>query len=545
MPKTQIKPILAPRGGLRYDLPGDLISEVEMTDCRNVYFEDGLVKKRYGYDTMGSNLPLDGAVLGMDQFYKFDGSSTLLVMTENQIYKWLPASSLWNTISDAGGGYGLNAYGIGAYGANGADAFTGADSDLFSYDYVRKSTEVNPWWVMTNGVDRIKKYTGADTISDLIVDYPTGVTSLLCKHLIEFKDHLLLLDVTEQGSRYPQRVRWSDTADPEDFINGNASYQDLTGADWIVGAIKFKGDYLVVMKERSIWLGYATGDSDIFQFDMKVTGTGSPAGGTLESLGDEIIFLGWDDIYVFNGIDYEPIGTPIQRQVLATLNPEEISRSFGVVIEEQKEYWLFVPSTDKSHVSGTGVSTYPDIAWCFNYDLNKWTYHSFNDFITMYGYYELESTMTWDDLAGTWNQQTWRWGDRTILAAMPTNLFGDNAGNIYQYSRGTNNEDGTAIDAWFSTKDFNFTQLMQRMRVLRMDIYYTGDSLTCQYSIDKGSSWTTFATLSSNSNIEDVQRTFLRLDCAMVRFRFRNNTAGQHFEFSRANLYWQPAGGRL
>jgi hypothetical protein len=545
MPKTQIKPLLAPRGGLRYDLPADLISEMEMSDCRNVIFEDGLIKKRYGYATMGTNLPLDGTVLGMDQFYKFDGNSWLLVMTENQIYKWIPADSLWNTISDALGTYGANAYGAGAYGANGGDAFTGTDSDLFSYDYIRKSTETDPWWIMTNGVDKIKKFTGTGTISNLISDYPTGVTSLLSKHVIEFKDHLLLLDVIENGNRYPQRVRWSDTADPEDFINGNASYQDLSGADWIVGVIKFKGDYLIVVKERSVWVGYATGDSDIFQFDQKVTGTGCPAGRTIESLGDEIIFLGWDDVYVFNGINYEPIGTPVQRRLFETLNPEEIGRCFGVVIEEQKEYWLFVPSTDKSHISGSGPSTYPDIAWCFNYELNKWTRHTYNDFITMYGYYELESTRTWADLIGSWKAQTWRWDDRTTLQAAPTNLFGDSSGNIYEYSRSVNNEDGTAIDAWFSTKDINPTQLMQRFRALRLDVYYTGNGLTVHYSIDKGKSWVSVGTLSANNNMEDIQRLFLRLDTNMVRFRFRNNTAGEHFEFSRANLYWQPAGGRL
>jgi hypothetical protein len=163
----------------------------------------------------------------------------------------------------------------------------------------------------------------------------------------------------------------------------------------------------------------------------------------------------------------------------------------------------------------------------------------------MYGYYELEATTTWDDLTGTWDSQTFRWDDRTILAAMPTNLFGDSSGNIYEYSRTTNNEDGTAIDAWFTTKDFNPTQLMQQFRVLRLDIYYTGQGLTVEYSIDKGSTWVNIGTLSSNANLEDVQRLFLRLDTNMVRFRFRNNEDGEHFEFSRANIHWQPAGGRL
>jgi len=134
--------------------------------------------------------------------------------------------------------------------------YDSSTEDLFSSDYIRKSTETDPWWIVTNGVDAIKYWTGSGQLADLISNLPSEVsTSLTCKHVLEFKDHLLLLDVSEDSNRYPQRVRWSDTADPRDFLNGNASYQDLTGADWIVGAVKFRGDYAVVIKERSVWLG--------------------------------------------------------------------------------------------------------------------------------------------------------------------------------------------------------------------------------------------------------------------------------------------------
>ena len=174
-----------------------------------------------------------------------------------------------------------------------------ADSTEFcTYDYIRDITQTDPWWIMTNGVDELWKWTGAGNAAALISSFPSGVTSLVSKDLIEFKSHLLLLDVSEDGNRYPQRVRWSDTGDPSDFINGNASYVDLGGADWMQTAVKFKGDYLVIFKERSIWVGYATGDSDIFQFDQRVTGAGCAAPKTVESLGDELIFLGWNCIYL-------------------------------------------------------------------------------------------------------------------------------------------------------------------------------------------------------------------------------------------------------
>jgi len=553
MAQTQIEPVLAPRGGLRLDLPSDLISPLEMTDCANVFFEDGLVKKRYGYKRMGGNLPLHGAVMGSDQYYKFGGQNYLLVMTTKDIYQWNPVTSEWDSIgvgTGASGAYGAGVYGSRAYGmqpnAYGARAygesfygsqkgsiFTGTDADPFSYDYIRKLTESEPWWVCTNGVDNIKKYNGENLV-DL------GGSPPIAKRLVAFKDYLHLLDVTEGGNRFPQRDRWSDTGNPENWLTGNASYKDLPGADWISNGMKFKGDYMVVLKERSIEVGYATADEEIFEFDCKVTGAGCAAPNTIESLGDEIIFLGWDDVYVFNGIDYEPIGTPIQRELFRTLNPEQIGRCFGVIIEEQKEYWLFVPSTR---------STYPDMAWCFNYNLNKWTRHTFGNYITAFGYYFLERAMTWNDLVGSWDSQAWRWDDRTILSHAPTTLFGDVDGYVFEYDKLTNNDDGTAIDAYFDTKDFvrrdPNTGRVVRQRILQLDVYYTGQSLDVSYSIDKGRNWTAIGTLPASTNMEIARSLYLRLDCERVRYRFRNANLNQHFEFNSANIYWQFAGTRL
>ena len=668
---TQAIPLLAPRGGLRYDLPADLISDVEMSDCRNVYFQDGLVKKRYGYSTFGQNVPMPGPVIGSDQFYLFSGSDYLLLITTKLIFKLMSptGTKYWETINTteveddcettwtsdmgangavadettikkvgstsqkispaAGFTTGLMAHRDQALGdksaysfvrlwvrstvamdagdiqfciddtagcgsptetldfpALAADtwelvfleaddpasnmssiaslglkaatdkgacsiyiddiqfvqcfsssvAYNSSSSDTASYDYMRKSSETEPWWVMTNGVDAIKKWTGTGAISNLVSTYPSGVSALLCESLIEFKDHLLLLDVTEDGNRYPQRVRWSDTATPDDFNGGNASYQDLSGADWIQAAIKFKGDYVVIFKERSIWLGYATGDSDIFQFDQKVNGVGCAAPQTVETLGDEVIFLGWDDIYVFNGIDYESVGEQVRDELFDMMNPEQITKCFGVVIEEQKEYWLFVSSA---------TATYCDTAWCFNYDLNKWSRHSLADTMSLYGYYEKQAQLTIGDLEGTIGEQTWRIGDRTTLAAMPTTLFGDTDGNVYEYDTLTNNDNGTAIDGWFSTKDFNPTNLATRFRITRIDVYYTGNGLDVHYSTDKGSTWTSIGSLSANTNLEAPQPLYCKLDVLMTRLRFRNNTAGQHFEFSRANIFWEPAGRKL
>ncbi|MHC4073368.1 MAG: hypothetical protein ACYTGS_15260, partial [Planctomycetota bacterium] len=527
---TQVKPILAPRGGLRYDIPADVIADSDMGGGQNVFMQEGLIKKRYGYVTLGANIPLAGPVIGIDQFYLYAGTDVLLLITTKMGYylKDPTGTPYWETIrsneveddcettwtSDMGANgsvadegtikkvgtysqkitvntafttgliahrdqslgnksaYGFvrlwvrsdtaiaagslqfcidNTAGCGSptetlnFPALAADtwklvflecsdpasnmtsieslglkvatdlstsanviiyiddirfvkafsasvAYDSSDEDRMSADYILKTTETDVWWVMSNGVDVPQKCssTSAPLLSDL------GGSPPAARIVVEFKSYMLLVDTTEGGNRYPQRVRWSDTGDPEEWTTGNSSYLTLTGADWIQAAIKFKGDYIVILKERSIWLGYATGDSNIFQFDQKVSGAGCAAAKTVESLGDEIIFLGWDDVYVFDGIDYLSIGESVRDEIFRTMNPKQIGKCFGVVVEEQKEYWLFIPSTS---------SDYCDTAWIFNYNLNKWTKATMSvDNMSSFGYFEKQSKRTIGDLVGTIGQ---------------------------------------------------------------------------------------------------------------------------------------------
>ena len=187
------------------------------------------------------------------------------------------------------------------------------------------------------------------------------------------------------------------------------------------------------------------------------------------------------------------------------------------------------------------------MAWCFNYNLNVWTKHTFADYITMYGYYFLEAAMTWDDLTGSWQQQTFRWDDRTILSHAPTTLFGDKDGYVYEYDKLTNNDDGIAIDAYFDTKDFvrrDASGRVLRHRVLGIDVYYKGPSLKVYYSTDRGVTWSLVSTLARSTSFTRTP-VYLRVDSEFTRFRFRNSESNEHFDFERAELRWQLAGSRL
>jgi len=665
IPTQQTEILIAPRGGLNFSLPADLISIVEMSDCQNVFFEAGLVKKRYGYKKFGTNLPLSGPLMGFDQFYMLGGSQFLLAMTTKDIYVWDTTDKEWDLLTehasadncddnpvawtasenvavarettekkegtasvkitiDTAFETGLIAYhdkaigdisaynhvrfwikssitltagqlqflvddtsacasplrtidlptlaantwtqvlldlrdesgktddlvSIASIGLKASEdfgecilyidqidtykCFTGTDKDFFSYDYIQKKTEDDLWWICTNNIDAIKKYDG-ETFENL------GGSPPLAKYVIQYKAHLHLLDPTEGGFPKHQDDRWSDTADPENWSTGNAKSTQLIGADWIKGGAIFKGNTLIIFKDRSIWIGVPSFDTNIFDFDPKQTGVGCASGRTIATLGDELIFQGWDDIYVFNGSDYEPISENIRIEFFRRLLSEELDRCFGVVIEETKEYWLFVVPTN-------AAVAYPNTAWAFNWELNKWTKHKFANYLTAYGYYWLEQKIRWCDLVGRWKDQNWRWGDRRILAQAPTTLFGDKDGNVYEYTTLENNDDGVAIDAYFDTKDFimrDATGRLIRQRFMGIDVYYIGPSLKVYCSIDRGTTWNLYGTLSASTSLDTPKKLRLRVNGKFLRLRFRNSELNEHFEFSHAEIFREPAGARL
>lgn len=118
--------------------------------------------------------------------------------------------------------------------------------------------------------------------------------------------------------------------------------------DWIQSMRKL-GEYLIVFKERSTLIGSKTGLVDPpFRFDPAPgQGIGLAAPNSIGDLGTELIFLGWDDVYVFSLNTIQPVGTRIKQELFYGVNgilPKYLGNCTGVIAEEFDEYWLFVPS---------------------------------------------------------------------------------------------------------------------------------------------------------------------------------------------------------
>lgn len=145
-------------------------------------------------------------------------------------------------------------------------------------------------------------------------------------------------------------LKWSSKGNWDEWsIAGGGGFYPLADSpDWIQ-SMKRLGEYLIIYKERSIYVGRKTFIADPpFRFDPAPgQGIGLAAPNSIGDLGEEHLFLGWDDVYVFSLKGLQAVGTRVQNELFYGENgilPEHLSLCTGAIAEEFDEYWLFVPT---------------------------------------------------------------------------------------------------------------------------------------------------------------------------------------------------------
>lgn len=479
--RRKLYPILGDIKGLDKSLDPLLLPDLSFPDLNCVRFEQGVIKKDLGFVELGGNLPLDSRIMYFDQYFKQDGAAYTLCCTQQYLYKYNPSSGDWDVVNET-------------------DPFTGTEEQLF------QSTIMNDTFIITNGKDPIKKWDGT-TWADL-----GGLGTIRARYIVPFYNHLILGFTEEDGVQCPQRIRWSDTGDPETWTSGNAGFMDLSDTpDWVTG-FALMGSKLYVFKEYSIWEVSYVGYPNIFSADMVVDGVGCQAPYTLTSLGSEIVFLGNDDVYSFDGRDVKPLGERIRKLIYDTaqglINWDYIVRSPSVYVEELGEFWFVFPTT----------GTDPDLWLKLALDTEAWSKRSRE--VTALGFHNFPGNPTWLDLAGDWTAQTWTWGERKIRSGAPTTLVGTKDGYIYEDDRVTPSDETFIL----VTKDFMFGPAT---RVLGLKLLYKGGPLQVSYSEDGGSSWSTASTLPGAS---DWKEGLCKINRTMRKVRFRLETNAPEVE---------------
>jgi hypothetical protein len=278
----------------------------------------------------------------------------------------------------------------------------------------------------------------------------TGPYVLTCRLIVVFKNRLVLLNTVETSnpsegtsvnSWYSGRARFSFFGDP---FAANAWYEpnvtDSTGGAGHVGAggsfvdaatdeqivsAEFIKDRLIVYFERSTWeLAYTGNQMNPFAWQKLNTELGSEATFSSVPFDQQILTIGTTGIHECNGSNVARIDNKIPDEVFEIRQPNNgIGQVAGVRdYYVEQVYWTF-PTAQASQ-------TFPDQVLVYNYKTGSWALN--DDCITVFGYFEQQSDLTWASSAPlTWENINATWTSGVIQAQFRQVLAGNQQGYVF------------------------------------------------------------------------------------------------------------------
>lgn len=234
--------------------------------------------------------------------------------------------------------------------------------------------------------------------------------------LVPFKNRLIAFNTWEREIvkapnppsntlvHYQSRARWSWIGDATD--QANAFLQDVPGKGNALDAptteaiisVEFVKDRLIVYFERSTYEFVYTGNQ-IYPFIWQKINTELGAESTFSIVPFDKVALGVGNvgIHACNGVNVERIDSRIPQAVFDIHNIDSgVERVYGVRdYYVEMVYWTF-PSGDAS-----SDKPYPNRVLVYNYLTNTWSFN--DDSITVFGYYQPQTGVTWDSTTVTWD----------------------------------------------------------------------------------------------------------------------------------------------
>lgn len=487
--------------GLDVSAPADYISEQSTPNSENFLTYRSLLSKRYGSIEWGSSLS-EEIMLGTE--FSREGVKYNIRIGLTKIQQ--DVNGTWTDI--------------------GHTDFTGSTDDLFSIATPLLSGK--QILVVTNGIDSVRKWTASGNTAVL------GGTPPIGKYVQEYKTYTVMAHILG-GTDVDTRVQWSDTADPENWSTGNSGTVDLEEDGGAITGLALFGNYISVHKENSIYIGYLVNTNAIFKFDRKPTGAGTVANNSIVNLPtNEQIFLASDGIRIFNGIGASLLDSPINDEIRDTLNQERRHKAWGLLVKELDEVWLGIPIGDDS---------YSSTVYKFNY-VRRVLYKDKRLNATAAWKAAQTSSITWDNAVGTWDEQVERWNSGSFADNFPLVYIGFSTGSTLYLNKSSTDDDGVAINAFWQSKDFQDEEL-RLVRWQEIEIWARGGTITVDYSIDEGETWSSVSgspfTLNDSFPLDSSPVIgYVDVVSSKIRVRFTNNELGEVLEVKQFTVGGRP-----
>lgn len=228
--------------------------------------------------------------------------------------------------------------------------------------------------IATNFTDPIQSYVmGASSVfSELSADAPNA------RYATVVKDFLMVANTNDGvDGPVPQRVWWSAIDDPTNWPTPGtvtaaqllSDYNDLAGeGGWnqgIVGGLS--GADVIVLQEKRVWRGMFVGPPVIFSFDVIEGARGTPAPGSVVSVGPICFYLGDNGFYACDGISSRAIGQG------------KVDNTFWRMVDQTYLYRIVAAADPFNKLiywawpGPQNLSGLPNYILVYHYELDRWT----------------------------------------------------------------------------------------------------------------------------------------------------------------------------
>lgn len=312
-----------------------------------------------------------------------------------------------------------------------------ADVQWDTATFMDDGTTHDDLWFATNGVDPIVTWNG--TTDPYVVAHPE--LQFTCKSLANYRNMMIYGNVTQGGQDLFSTIINSDVGFPlragATGIQLSEQFVVHSNPDEILAMVVL-GDYLIIYSQRTITNAQFVGDPTIFTFRQSMTGTGPIASNAIADFGDFHEFIGQDSGYSFDGVTLKEANTHVWREILKQTDPKRQREAYAHFNEEQGDLIWVVPATTDPQAGVIGGA--PAIAWSEHYlESNYYAQFPGSPFskrtfpFTATGYWQSQNSLLWQDADFEWQSYNFAWNDKFFSTAFPTNLAGDETGQIYEF----------------------------------------------------------------------------------------------------------------
>mgnify|MGYP001597121642 CR=1 FL=1 len=498
------KGVLLPAKGVNFAIPSTFVED-QQAFAENMRYDKGLMRKRPGKTTVGAQTPNSDQIMGYGLLQLSSGTKHLVRASKRVIQRLITASNTWETISIV--------------------TFTSGDEDFFSFISVPEENRL----ISINYKEAPYKWGGSGNQVLL------GGSPPKAKYGAYLTPYTLLAYTDDGTTVEPWRIAWGDTNNSEVWTGGNSGEALVTDEPSIIQNIAKLNEFAAVYKKDSLVVGIKADPPDVFRFETVKTGIGLAAPRAYADAEGQHYFMSRNDFHVWNGVRVDSIGAAVREHIFGRISTSKLARCFALHVQEQSEIWFFIL---------TSSDTWPSEVWKYNYKFGFWYYDTIAISITAGIKWERTSSLTWNDLTGTWDQQQVTWDGYSTASGSEEIMLGTSTGLSAKLDYTLTNDQGSTVAAAFISKDFSADGYELGARWLRLDIWAKGPGkIYVDYSTNYGSNWVNIPYQSAQAyadltGVIAKYEWYFDIWAERVRFRMRNAESNETFYLQQFYPYY-------